>query len=72
MPHTELITKATRAGVSAELVGINSGHDLALARLARVELAQSSSFGLPQIDCRLTHSSRRVAYNSRSTSGAEI
>ena len=68
----EVIAKATRAGVSTELVGINSGHDLALARLAGAELGQGSLFGLPQTDCRPTHSGRRVAYNSLSSSGADI
>ena len=64
-----LLDSARHAGVAVELSGIASGRDFALARAAGVELGQGSLFGEAQADCRTTHSSQRVAYNSPSPTG---
>ena len=61
---SERFSEARPAGVAIELIGIDSGQDYALARASAADLGQGSLFGLPQIDCRPTHSKRRVAYNS--------
>ncbi len=66
----ELPGAARHAGVAVELTGIDSGQDFVLARTAGVELGQGNLFGQPQADCRATHSSQRVAYNSLSPTGA--
>lgn len=58
------------AGIATELSGIETAQNFALACAAGISLGQGGYFGLPQADCQPTHSSRRVAYNSSSSSGA--
>lgn len=50
--------------------GIASRRQYESARNATVELGQGALFGEPQADCRATHSSNRVAYNSQLSIGA--
>jgi EAL domain-containing protein (putative c-di-GMP-specific phosphodiesterase class I) len=59
---------ASSAGIATELSGIESGQDFVLACTAGMDFGQGSLFGLPQADCLPTHSRRRVAYNSHSSS----
>ena len=68
---SECFAEARQAGVTIALSGIDSGQDYALARTSGADFGQGSLFGLPQIDCRATHSGRRVAYNSVSLSGVQ-
>jgi len=61
---------ANSAGIATQLSGIESGQDFVLACSAGMDFGQGSLFGLPQADCHPTHSRRRVAYNSHSSSRA--
>lgn len=61
---------ACQAGLRTQIVGITSGQALVQARAAGAELGQGSLFGLPERNCRPTHSRHRVAYNSASPFGA--
>lgn len=65
----DAVALAQSVGVASEVSGIESGADLALARAAGIDLAFGSLFGLPQPDCRPTHSKGGVAYNSLSPNG---
>ena len=49
--------------------GIASRDDLAVAGAAAIDLGKGSLFGLPDPECRATHLSGRVAYNSLSSIG---
>lgn len=60
----EIITLLRHGRVSLLLSGIASRPQRESARAAGVELGKGALFGEPQADCRATHSSHGVAYNS--------
>ena len=66
----EVVELASKAGIATELSGIETGQDFVLACAAGMDFGQGGLFGLPHADCRPTHGSRRVAYNSHSSSRA--
>lgn len=67
----ELLEQARRLSIAVELGGIESGQDLAKAGDIGAELGLGGLFGPAQADCRPTHSSQRLAYNSPSPSGVQ-
>ena len=66
----EIITLLRHGRVSLLLSGIATGAQCESARAAAVEMGKGAMFGEPQADCRATHSSHGVAYNSLSPTGA--
>jgi EAL domain-containing protein (putative c-di-GMP-specific phosphodiesterase class I) len=66
----EVLDAAHRLGIAVELSGIDRGQDYTRASAAGFDLGQGSLFGLPRSDCRPTHSSQRLAYNSPTPFGA--
>lgn len=66
----ETISLLSQGAVKLLQDGIASRDDLVVAGAAAIELGKGRLFGLPDAECRATHQSGRVAYNSLSSIGA--
>ena len=70
-PDGEALAACRQAGIAIEVSGIESADDFAVAKAAGFAFGLGNLFGAAQSDCRPTHSTPRVAYNSSSLSGTE-